>query len=275
MKLLTREEFKRLALERDNGLCVICHEKADTIHHILERRLWGDSGGYFLCNGASVCCECHIKAETTEISVEMIRSAAKIEKWIIPDHLYEDSIYDKWGNIIQSNGTRLRGELFFDESVQKILKQGGVLDLFTNRVKYPRSYHVKWSEGMNEDDRQHENMDNFVGKEVVVTTKMDGENCVGGDTIINTIDGKKTIKNIVNEKLETGVLSYNHYTNEIEYRKITDHHVNLIQDEDWYEIVTIDGKILSLSGNHRVYIPILGCYREVKHLKEGDLIEII
>lgn len=43
-------------------------------------------------------------------------------------------------------------------------------------TKYPRTLHAPWSEGISNDDRVIESMDWFEGREVVVTTKMDGEN---------------------------------------------------------------------------------------------------
>lgn len=82
----------------------------------------------------------------------------------------------KWGNGILPGGMRLRGELFQDESVQKILARGGVLDQFTWQVKYPRTHHLPWSEGMHDDDRMLKALEHFVGREVVVTIKKDGEN---------------------------------------------------------------------------------------------------
>ena len=174
-QLLTRDAFRETVFARDSHKCVFCGKPATDAHHIMERRLWPD-GGYYLNNGASVCSEHHVKCEQTVISVEETRSACGITKKILPPHLYEDHIYDKWGNPILSNGTRLKGELFFDESVQKILSSGNVLSLFTDKVKYPRTHHVPWSEGMNDDDRMMDSMSEFVGKRVVVTEKMDGEN---------------------------------------------------------------------------------------------------
>ena len=173
-KLLSRDSFREGVFQRDGHRCVVCGSdgKLDA-HHILERRLWSD-GGYYLANGASVCEPHHMMCETTEISVEELREFAGITKKIIPDHLYNDQVYDKWGNPILPNGQRLIGELFFDESVQKVLKD--VLNLFTHHVKYPRTTHVPWSPGMNEDDRILSSMEHFIGKEVVVTEKMDGEN---------------------------------------------------------------------------------------------------
>jgi hypothetical protein len=175
-KLLTRDQFREQTFERDNHKCVFCGEPAVDAHHILERRLWGKSQGYFASNGASVCQTHHIMCETTEIAVEDVRLACGIEKYSIPEHLYSDHIYDKWGNIVLPYGRRMKGELFYDESVQKILKQGKKLDLFTDYVKYPRTYHLPWSPGVTDDDRIHKDMSVFDGKRIIVTEKLDGEN---------------------------------------------------------------------------------------------------
>jgi hypothetical protein len=44
------------------------------------------------------------------------------------------------------------------------------------RIKYPRTYHFPWSPGLQNDDRMIESIDGLIGKEVVATIKMDGEN---------------------------------------------------------------------------------------------------
>jgi hypothetical protein len=54
-----------------------------------------------------------------------------------------------------------------------------VLGLFTHYVKYQRTYHLPWSPTPSSDDRvlsQAQMMQNFDGKRVIVTKKMDGEN---------------------------------------------------------------------------------------------------
>lgn len=170
VSLLSRDEFRREVFARDKGKCVVCKAPAVDAHHIMERRLFPD-GGYHLDNGASVCASCHIQAETTEISVEEIRAAANITEIVLPEHLSTGD-YDKWGNPILANGQRLQGELFHDPGVQKVLQ--GSLHLFTKRVKYPRTYHLPWSHASH-DDRIGDS-DGLLGKEVVVTEKMDGEN---------------------------------------------------------------------------------------------------
>lgn len=174
--LLTRDDFHKSVFLRDNNKCVICNEPAADAHHILERRLWGESQGYYLENGSSLCPDHHLEAEMTTLTVEEIRVACGIATPILPEHLYGDQVYDKWGNIILANGQRLKGELFQDEGVQKILRKGRVIDDFTSWVKYPRTHHLPWSPGMNDDDRMMQSLDVFEGQRVIVTEKMDGEN---------------------------------------------------------------------------------------------------
>lgn len=182
-QLLTRDEFRENVFKRDQWTlcggdakhCRVCPTMtpAADAHHILERRLWPD-GGYYLNNGIALCGPCHIKAESTEYTVEFLREKAGITKPILPPHLYRDQVYDKWGNPVLPNGTRLKGDLFDDASVQKIL--GDRVSLFTDHVKYPRTYHLPWSPGLTKDDRQMPDTKVFEGQEVVVTLKMDGEN---------------------------------------------------------------------------------------------------
>jgi len=184
MELLTRDEFRNQVFSRDGDLCVVCGNAAADAHHIIERRLWDDSG-YYLDNGVSLCGPCHYKAEMTKISCEQLRQYAGIETVHLPPHLYSDYFYDKWGNIILPNGQRIKGELFHDASVQKILREGDMLSRFSKYVKYPRTYHLPWSPGLTKDDRQLKDVNQFSGKEVVVTIKMDGENTTMYDDYIH------------------------------------------------------------------------------------------
>ena len=176
-KLLSRDDARELCLERDNFKCVNCGAPAQDAHHLTERKLFED-GGYYLGNLASVCGPCHILAEQTLLSPQELREKAGIKTVILPANLYNDNeiVYDKWANIILPNGRRTRGPLFYDESVQKILKEGKVLDLFDKYVKYPRTYHLPNSPGLTKDDRGLKDTSNFDGKEVTVALKMDGEN---------------------------------------------------------------------------------------------------
>lgn len=172
-KLLSRDAFREGTFARDKHTCVWYKAPAVDAHHILERRLFPD-GGYYLENGASLCGVCHMLAETTEISCEDLRARIGITKFPIPPHLYSDQPYDKWGNPILPNGNRTKGELFHDASVQKVMEP--VLHLFSDHVKYPRTYHLPWSPGVTKDDRVMADLGVLQSTEVVVTVKMDGEN---------------------------------------------------------------------------------------------------
>jgi hypothetical protein len=112
--------------------------------------------------------------ERTDFSVEEVRKACGIVDPILPPH-FEAGSYDKWGNPVLPNGTRLRGEMFYSEQVQKILADK--LHLFSRWVKYPRTMHLPWSPGLSSDDKVIDTLDAFEGRHVVATVKMDGENC--------------------------------------------------------------------------------------------------
>lgn len=45
-----------------------------------------------------------------------------------------------------------------------------------NYFKYPRTYHLPWSQGLSSDDKVLKSVEHFEGQDVVVTEKMDGEN---------------------------------------------------------------------------------------------------
>jgi hypothetical protein len=182
-KLLSRDEFRNAVFARDGHACVFCGKTAEQTpegkldaHHIIERRLFTapeEHGGYFIDNGATVCEDHHLECEQTKRSVDQVRDAAGITKIVIPAYFYDDAEYDKWGNVVMPNGQRLKGPLFYDESVQKVLAER--LDLFSKYVKHPRLSHLPWSPGMNSDDRRIETLDAFLGQNVWVTEKADGE----------------------------------------------------------------------------------------------------
>jgi hypothetical protein len=174
-KLLTRDQFREGTFARDGHKCVFCDRPAVDAHHIIERRLWPD-GGYYLENGASVCEEHHLACEMTTISVEEVREACGIKKIHVPDQFYPEQPITKWGDYILEDGRRTKGEMFSDESVQKILAKGGVLELYTPYVKYGRTFHLPWSPGAHDDDKTLKNCDHFEGKRIIATLKMDGEN---------------------------------------------------------------------------------------------------
>jgi hypothetical protein len=271
MVLLTREKFRETCLKRDGHKCAICGNKNDlVVHHIIERRLFDDYG-YYENNGISVCPSCHIKCEQTLISVEEARKAAGIIDKCIPNAFYIDEVIDKFGNCILPNGMRMRGPLFDDASVHKILEP--VLHLFTKYVKYPKTPHLPHSPGIKEDDRVLPDDSCFHGQEVVVSVKHDGENCLDGLSFIETDRGKLTIQEICEKEIKCKVLSFNDIKEKEEYKNINGYFISESNEEtEWYEIEIEDGAKLKLTGNHLVFLPELNCYRKVSELNGNEKI---
>lgn len=131
MKLLSRDQFRELTLQRFNESCCVpqCPEKAVDAHHILNRNLFigKEEGGYYLENGAGLCSTHHYQAELTLLTVEDLRFWCNIISPAIPEALNPQTSYDCWGNEIVNSYTRLPGILFTDEGCQKALKKAGVL----------------------------------------------------------------------------------------------------------------------------------------------------
>lgn len=136
--------------------------------------------------------------------------------------------------------------------------------------KYPRTYHFKFSENLQNDDRMMTSTSALENRRIIVSEKLDGENCVDKNTIIETNDGKKTIVELCkNKEKNIKIASYNEFENKVEFKKVLKYHDNLSDQDEWYEIELEDGTILRLTGNHRVYLPENHCYRKVCDLN-GD-----
>jgi hypothetical protein len=170
--LLTRDQFREAVFARDGKKCVHCGHPGVDAHHIIERRLFPD-GGYYLNNGVTLCERCHLAAEETLIDCPQLRLDAAIPEIVLPPHFFPDGMYDKWGNQITDSGRRMKGELFDEEPVQKALRP--VLYLFTDRIKYPRTFHFEWSPNLQNDDRMLRSTEGWEGVEYVFTEKRDGE----------------------------------------------------------------------------------------------------
>lgn len=89
------------------------------------------------------------------------------------------------------------------------------------KIKYPKTLHLPWSENLQNDDRMLESTDCFIGKEIVVLEKYDGE-CLEGSTILDTNKGCLSISEICENKIECSVLSFNIDNNIIEYQEVVE-----------------------------------------------------
>ncbi len=170
-QLLSRDDFRNKVFERDNHKCVNCGAPGQDAHHIVERRLFED-GGYYLDNGATVCGPCHLLAESTKLTCDELRDKAGINTVVLPDYLDHDNNYDKWGNILLPDGTISPGPLWEDESVRKVFRRDCTVRWHR---KYPRTPHLPWSNSRSKADIDT-GIEQFKGREVVVTEKLDGEN---------------------------------------------------------------------------------------------------
>lgn len=94
-----RKNFRKVCLDRDKNICVMCGHKAKNrdealeifdVHHITDRSEM-PSGGYCLENGITLCKDsCHLKAEQFHIA------GTALEDWA-PEDLYLkiNSSYEK------------------------------------------------------------------------------------------------------------------------------------------------------------------------------------
>lgn len=103
--------------------------------------------------------------------------------------------------------------------------------------------------------------------------KTNQERCLSGDTIIKTSEGEMTIKEIVDMKYNGMVLSYNPFTDKDEYNRVNNHSVVEKSNQQWFLLELEDGSTLKLTGNHLVWMPMLGCYRRADELSLNDFIK--
>lgn len=142
-ELLARADFEKAAFRASSGRCVRCQSKAVDAHHIFERKLFPD-GGYRPRNAAALCSECHLLAETCQLSVpEIERLALAPLGWslLAPPHALALGIdprrLDKWGNLLRSDGSIAPGPLFDDEGCRKALSLGGRIALVYEAGDFP------------------------------------------------------------------------------------------------------------------------------------------
>ncbi len=109
-------------------------------------------------------------------------------------------------------------------------------------------------------------LERYAESEVVVTAKMEGQSCVSSDTIIDTENGQKTIKELVDSNFSGKVWSVND-SGEKELKTVEKCHC--LENDDntqWFELETEDGRKLKITGNDMVYLPEFKCYRRVDEL---------
>lgn len=100
-----------------------------------------------------------------------------------------------------------------------------------------------------------------------ILEKIDG--CCHEDTILITEDGEMTIREICETEYSGKVLSFDLETSEPVYDEIVEYSVKK-NVNNWFEIELNDETTIKLTGNHKVWLPNLECYRRVDELTEDD-----
>lgn len=142
-----------------------------------------------------------------------------------------------------------------------------------NIVKYFRTFHLPWSESVADDDIVRKSPFNSTDR-VVVSLKLDGENCVEGSTLIETEHGYKTIQWICDNKYSGKVKCYDVSTNNIMWENVTNWFITNNND-NFFEITLDDGSIVLLTENHLVWCTNSKTYKKVKDLTHDDDILLI
>lgn len=204
MNNTTRHEFREQVFDRDNHRCIIpwCDAPADDAHHIIERDLWA-AGGYIPKNGVSVCNKHHQYAESDDIPPAAFWQWASISNPVLPESLMTQHV-DKWGDEFETPPwTDLR-----------------------KYSKYPSTRHLLplyWHDPdttadsrLEHDDTGLESLEDFVGKPLVITEKMDGGNMMvtaDVDTPVRARNGSEP-ENTMREMYRPGGLYWTHAVNE-------------------------------------------------------------
>lgn len=101
--------------------------------------------------------------------------------------------------------------------------------------------------------------------------KTDQERCLSAETLIETNIGLITIKEIVDNKLEVLVESYNVHRNQIEKQIVSGWSVNKQnKNNSWLKITTISGKQLIVTENHKIWSETIKKYVLASDLKIDD-----
>lgn len=100
--------------------------------------------------------------------------------------------------------------------------------------------------------------------------KTDQERCLSENTLIDTEDGKISIKDICDQKLNINVWSYNHIAELMELKPITNHAIST-KSRDWYTITLKSGKKITCTGTHMIWCNDIEAYRQVDDLVCGQV----
>jgi len=109
----------------------------------------------------------------------------------------------------------------------------------------------------------------YINPEDVLDISVKRHGCVERNTMVDTKEfGKKTIGEIVDNKIECHIKAYDTDTDTLVFVPI-DNFYTIPNDGEWFEIELENGKKITITGNNPVWLPELGVYRRVDELN-GD-----
>ena len=106
------------------------------------------------------------------------------------------------------------------------------------------------------------------GKLIKAITR--GNGCLDENSIVEFENGQlDSISNVIKNKNGGKIKSYNHLTEKIEYKEITNWFINQ-NDKSWFEIELENGKKLKLTENHQVWSVDRQMYIKAKYLRKDE-----
>ena len=167
--------------------------------------------------------------------------------------------------------------------VEKILKEGTDVTELLGIVKYEPPIPAQLSglvkgtfpsHSIKSDEERIQNLidryEDFKKEIWIVTEKLDG--CLDENTILETENGEKTIKEICEIKYSGKIKTFNLETLKEEYRKVLFHSIIENENRQWFEIELENGIKIKLTGNHKIWISNLKCWRRVDELDGDEII---
>lgn len=109
----------------------------------------------------------------------------------------------------------------------------------------------------------------FADYECVVTEKID---CLDENTLVLTAQGLQTIKEICENDSKTFVLSQDIETKKVSFKQVLNKIIKPNENKQWVKITLEDDTELLVTDDHRIWLPDLQCYRQVKDLTEKDIL---
>lgn len=105
--------------------------------------------------------------------------------------------------------------------------------------------------------------------------KTDQERCCSGNTLVQTENGERSIKDLCESKFDGKVWSINHSTGEKELKNVVGWSIMTKKKNAWVKITTKSGKTLIVTNNHKIYLPELDAYREAGAIVPGTKVLIL